>query len=243
SILSNLIKNAIKFTSEGTIHIGNYSEDEFLVFYVKDTGRGIPQDKLNSVFERFMQVDTSLTRAHEGSGLGLAIAKAYVDLLGGSIWVESEVGKGSTFYFSIPYKMNTSHINILKNIKPVPESFKKTIVLIAEDDDASYQYLDILLRKKNIKSLRAYNGKQALEKFISNPDISLILMDIKMPVMDGIEATKEIRKLNVSIPIIAQTSYTFSRDELKAKEAGCNAYLTKPILPEELFRMLKTYLK
>ena len=210
---------------------------------MKDSGRGIPKDKINFIFERFSQVDTSLTRAHEGSGLGLAIAKAYVELLGGSIWAESEVGVGSTFYFSIPYKVNSSVQSGIKKNNTVLETFdKKTVVLVAEDDDASYQYLDILLRKKNIQTLRATNGKQAIEIFISNPDISLILMDLKMPVMDGLKATQEIRKFNTEVPIIAQTAYTLSSDELKVKIAGCNACLTKPIMPDELYIMLENYI-
>jgi PAS domain S-box-containing protein len=243
SILSNLVKNAIKFTEEGSIRLGNYIKDDWLVFYVKDTGRGIPAEKIDSVFERFVQADTRLTRAHEGSGLGLTISKAYVRLLGGEIWVESEAGKGSTFYFSIPYKFEHGKTASLESQNMQHDTYlKEPTVLIAEDDDASFQYLNILLKKKNIKTLRAINGMEAIQIFQENPGISLILMDVKMREMDGIEATMEIRKHNKKIPIIAQTAYAFSQDEEKVKKAGCNDFISKPIKSSALYSVLEKYL-
>jgi CheY-like chemotaxis protein/nitrogen-specific signal transduction histidine kinase len=243
SILTNLIKNAIKFTVNGSIELGNYIENDSLVFYVKDTGCGIPKGKIEAVFERFIQADTSITRSHEGSGLGLTIAKAYVHLLGGKIWVESEVDKGSTFYFSIPYKSNLGKKRISDAQEVLSDEYsKETIILVAEDDATSFQYLEVVLKKKNITLFRAVNGKEAILIFKQNPDISLILMDIKMPGMDGFEATKEIRKLNKKVPIIAQTAYALSGDEEKARKAGCNDYIAKPIRSAELFILLDKYL-
>jgi CheY-like chemotaxis protein len=243
SIFTNLIKNAIKFTTKGSIELGNYIENGSLVFYVKDTGCGISAEKMEVVFERFVQGDLSLTRSYEGSGLGLTIAKAYVHLLGGKIWVESEVDKGSTFYFSIPYKSKLGK-NRISDAQDVlsDEYSKETIILVAEDDATSFQYLEVVLKKKNITPFRAVNGKEAILIFKQNPDISLILMDIKMPGMDGFEATKEIRKLNKKVPIIAQTAYALSGDEEKARKAGCNDYITKPIRSAELFVLLDKYL-
>lgn len=243
SILTNLIKNAIKFTTHGSIRLGNYLDGNSLVFYIRDTGCGIPAEKIESVFERFIQADPAISRPYEGSGLGLTIAKANVNLLGGKIWVESEVKKGSTFYFSIPLHRKTKKSIKGKSQRLLTTKFSNEMtILIAEDDDTSYKYLEVVLKKKNIKTVRAVNGQDAFKVFMQNPNISLILMDIKMPVMDGFEATKEIRKFNKAIPIIAQTAYALSEDKEKAKEAGCNDYLVKPIKPNELFSILYKYL-
>ncbi|MDD4227562.1 MAG: PAS domain S-box protein [Mariniphaga sp.] len=243
-ILINLIKNAIKFTDKGTIRIGNYAEDDQLVFFVQDTGCGIPADKIHSVFDRFIQADMGLSRAYEGSGLGLSIINAYTDQLGGRIWVDSEVGKGSTFYFSLP--------DISGKIRAVPMekekvnkqiALKDKVVLVAEDDEISYQYLDVVLKREKIMIIHAANGKEAVEAFRSDRDISIILMDLKMPVMDGFEATRAIRLLNKTIPIIAQTAYAFSGDKERAIEAGCNDYIAKPIKAEELIDMIRKYVR
>lgn len=244
SILTNLVKNALKFTSQGTIKLGNYLENGSLVFYVKDTGCGIPPNKIETIFERFMQVETGLARSHEGSGLGLTIAKGYVNILGGNIWLQSEVGKGSTFYFSIPYKLSSvENYPFPEEEKEIPDQYvKENTILIAEDDDLSYQYLEVILKQKNIRLFRAKNGLEAIQLLKQNPDISLILMDIKMPEMDGLEATREIRKFNKKIPVIAQTAYALSGDKENSIQAGCTGYLTKPIQTTELFSILDNYL-
>ncbi len=243
SVLSNLVRNAIKFTAQGGIQLGNFFKNDALHFYVKDTGCGIPEDKLALVFERFMQADPSTTRAYEGSGLGLTIAKAYVNLLGGKIWVESKINEGSTFYFSIPYKSLSDKYHVPVDQISIPQGYSsKMTILIAEDDDTSFQYLKIVLKKRNITPIRAVNGKEAVRLFMQRPDISLILMDIKMPVMDGLEATREIRAFNKTVPIIAQTAFALSGDEERTKYAGCNDYLSKPIKPVDLFEVLDKYL-
>lgn len=243
SILTNLIKNALKFTTQGFIRLGNYIESDALVFYVKDTGCGIPANRIEAVFERFVQGETGMTRAYEGSGLGLTIAKAYVNILGGNIWVESEVDKGSTFYFSIPHQLSSAKSSLTEDKNEIPDRYlKEKNILIAEDDDPSFQFLEVVLKQKNIRLIRAKNGKEAIQLFKQYPDISLILMDIKMPVMDGLEATREIRKFNKTIPVIAQTAYALSGDKEKSIQAGCNNYITKPINSSELVKLLDKYL-
>jgi len=243
SILTNLVKNALKFTKQGTIQLGNYIEKNSLVFYVKDTGCGIPTNKIEAVFERFVQAETGLTRSYEGSGLGLAIAKAYVNIMGGNIWVNSVVDKGSTFYFSIPYQLSSAINHVNDDKKEIPDKYlKEKTILVAEDDDPSYQYLEVILKQKNIRLIRAKNGKEAIQFLKLHPEISLILMDIKMPEMDGLEATREIRKFNKTIPVIAQTAYALSGDEEKSFKAGCTNYITKPIKSSELSKLLDQYL-
>lgn len=243
SILTNLVKNALKFTAQGTIQLGNYVDDETLVFYVKDTGCGIPEEKIEAIFERFIQGDISLTRPYEGSGLGLTLAKTNVGLLGGKIWVESEVGKGSTFYFSIPYKSKIEKNVVSDNQKELNNAYKiEKKILVAEDDDISFEFLKIILNRKNITLLRAVNGKEVIEIFEQNPDISLILMDVKMPEKDGIEATREIRNFNKTIPIIAQTAFAFAGDKDLIIQSGCNDYVSKPINSKDLLTVLEKYL-
>jgi signal transduction histidine kinase/ActR/RegA family two-component response regulator len=241
-ILTNLIKNAIKFTEHGKIELGNYLENKELIFYVKDTGIGIPTDKIDAIFEHFVQADMNLTRSHEGSGLGLSIVKAYIHALGGNIRVNSEIDKGSTFTFSIPYnrtEMNPPReTNVPNNLN---ELNRKITILIAEDDAASFQFLKALLIKEDIHLIRTKNGTETVSAVKENPDISLILMDIKMAGMDGFEATRQIRHFNKKIPIIAQTAYAFPADKEKAKEAGCNDYISKPINRVILFEMINKY--
>jgi len=243
-ILTNLIKNAIKFTFKGGIEIGNYLEGNNLVFYVKDSGNGIPPERIEAVFDRFVQADIKLTRAHEGSGLGLSIVKAYVEAVNGNIKVRSRVGKGSTFYVSIPYmsvtvKPETSGIN-----NYVPDApLSNLTILVAEDDETSYLLLKSMLIREGITLIHTVNGKDTIMVLQKNPDISLVLMDIKMPVMNGLEAASLIRKFNKTIPIIAQTAYAYTGDSLKAKEAGCNDFISKPINRVELIRLIHQYTK
>lgn len=240
-IFINLISNAFKFTNNGSIETGSYDRENDIVFYVKDTGIGIPENRLEAIFDRFVQADSKLTRPHEGSGLGLSIAKAYAQLLGGDLWVESEVGKGSTFFF-----------NLLKHeIKPekpetfIPESTEKCSkenykILIAEDDEMSYLFLKSLLEKKGFRIAYAKNGAEAVEMVQNDDEISLMLMDIKMPVMNGEEAIRQIRTFNQNIPIIAQTAYAMPADKNKFLEIGSNDYISKPIEINRLIMLLRT---
>jgi signal transduction histidine kinase/CheY-like chemotaxis protein len=242
SIISNLIKNAIKFTPSGSVEFGCRLENQKLLFYVKDTGVGIPEDRLGSIFERFVQADLSTSRTHEGSGLGLAIVKAYVEMLGGSISVESKIGKGTNFTFWIPYIEDDNNAiskdASLSNKRLLKEGTK---ILIAEDDFASYLYIRKALLGDGVTFLRSTNGEETVEIVRSNSDISLVLMDIKMPGMSGLDATRKIREFNRSIPIIAQTAYSLSGDRDLAIEAGCNDYISKPINRKELQFLVNKY--
>ncbi|MDD4578355.1 MAG: PAS domain S-box protein [Anaerolineaceae bacterium] len=246
SILTNLIKNAIKFTEKGRIEFGCEQKDSHtLLFYIKDTGKGIDPDKIDQVFERFMQADNLNTRGYEGSGLGLSITKAYVEHLGGKIWVESEPGKGSCFYFTIrPSEREDTDTakteNEVENTRLLPKKLK---LLIAEDDTISFMFLEAILKTYQFEITRCVTGLEAVQYCRSNPDIDLILMDIGMPVMDGYEATRRIREFNKNVVIIAQTAFAISSDSEKVKEAGCNDYLPKPINKEHLFELIQKYFR
>jgi CheY-like chemotaxis protein len=237
----NLIKNAIKFTENGKIEMGNYLENGNVWFYVSDTGIGIPEDKVEVIFERFVSVDNTLTRGYEGSGVGLSIVKAYVEALNGSITVESEPGKGSTFLFSIPYKPVEAELENSDVNAELTLPTRKSIVLIAEDDEVNF----CLLKKWLVNThriLHAVNGAEAVQLFKDNPEISLILMDIKMPgEYDGLEATRKIRALNQHVPIIAQTAYAMEADKHNALKAGCNDVITKPFNANRLLALIQKY--
>jgi CheY-like chemotaxis protein len=236
-ILSNIISNALKFTKEGSIHLSYVIENNHLVFSVKDTGIGIKPGMENVIFERFRQAENTYLKETEGSGLGLSISKSFVELMGGNIWVESEYGKGSVFSFKIPFQLLSNMAN--KPSKKTEHSFDKEItVLIAEDDEVSYLFLKKMLVKNNFKILHAKNGKQAVQFFKKNPKVGIILMDLKMPLMNGIDATYQIRKLNPKIPIIAQTAYASDIDKQRAFHAGCNDFITKPVQRDILFEKM-----
>jgi len=242
SILSIFVGNAIKFTSKGEVEMSIKQEPDFLVFSVKDTGLGIPKNKQKVIFEKFMQADVSSTRKYEGAGLGLSIAKAHAEILGGDIHLESEEGKGSVFSFSIPYqayvheeKSNKSYILTQKKEDEI-ENLK---ILIVDDDKMSQMLLSIEVNNFAKEVLIANNGIEAVETCRSCDDIDLVLMDIQMPEMDGIEAIRHIRGFNADIIIIAQTAYAFSGDKEKAIKAGCNQYLSKPINKKDLLKIIK----
>jgi hypothetical protein len=194
------------------------------------------------IFDRFIQAENTISRGYEGAGLGLAICRGLVELLGGKIWVVSEFRKGTTFYFTLPYDPKTQNY-IAESI--LPEIIEKKVrgkILIAEDDWISSQYLRRILVNSGVVVIHAENGKQAVEIAENNPDIDLILMDIRMPVMDGIDATKLIKKFRPDIPIIAQTAYAFDSERKKILEIGCDEYLTKPIEEHKLKTMINKYM-
>jgi len=246
NILTNLINNAIKFTASGYIEFGNYIVGDALVFFVKDSGRGIPDKMHKTIFDRFVQADMELTRDFEGSGLGLSIVEAFVEELGGKIEVQSSPGKGSTFSFSIPYIKCSDH-PVASYLK-VPKSkrnteMKNTIILVAEDDELSFLLLQILLSKENFTLIHTENGEDTVRALQENPSISLILMDIQMPGMDGLEATQRIRHFNKTIPIIAQSAHYFHNERENAIKKGCNHYITKPINRDELLSLIQNYMR
>lgn len=241
-VLSNLMNNAIKFTESGSIYLGVKFENEQILFYIKDTGIGIPADKQELIFERFLQADTSINRGYEGAGLGLSISKAFVEKFGGKIWVESEVGKGSTFYFSLPCSLKKQSSPVTKNTKSefdILNGRSKLKVLIVEDDSTSSLLISTLLKPISKEVVRIKNGSEAIEICREVSDFDLILMDLKMPKVDGITATKEIRKINKDVVIIAQTAYAHPDDLEKVIKAGCNDFITKPIARLELYKKIE----
>lgn len=243
SIISNLINNALKFTHSGEIHMGNFLMDGEIRFYVKDTGIGIDPQRIDKIFERFIQAEIRSTRPHEGSGLGLAIVKSYIELLNGKVWVDSTPGVGSCFWFSLPYINGQEHQDTPAIKKETSVKMPSKIkILLAEDDDNSYRLISAILNKYDLTILRTTDGMQTIEVFKAHPDISLVLMDIKMPGIDGFEATREIRKLNKNVPVIAQTAFAFAGDKEDALLAGCNAFITKPIIKHELIELINTFL-
>ncbi len=251
AILTNLIKNAIKYTNEGSIEFGCEVVEtrhalSLLKFYVKDTGIGIPLDRQEAIFERFIQADFTDKMARQGAGLGLAIAKAYVEMLGGKIWVESKEGIGSTFYFTLPYNAEPEEKKVVGNIVQPQEEMiqiKNLKILIAEDDESSSRLISIAVQKFGKEIIKVQTGTAAIEACRSHSDIDLILMDIQMPEMDGYEATRHIRQFNPGVVIIAQTAYALTGDKEKALEAGCTDYIQKPIRKDEFMKIMQKYFK
>ena len=244
AILANLVKNAIKFTNEGSVELGYEKKGEYLEIFVKDTGIGVSHKQKEIIFERFRQGSESDTRSYEGSGLGLSISKSYVKMLGGEIWLESLEGKGSTFYFTIPYHAVSEEKQVIENNiseADIEVQLKKLKVLIVEDDEVSHSLLTRMLQNINCQILHAITGIDAVGACKANPDLDLILMDIRMPGMDGNEATCKIRQFNKDVIIIAQTAYAFSVDREKAMAAGCNSFITKPINRTQLTELIKNY--
>ncbi len=245
-ILSNLIKNANKFTEKGGVSFGYVVKGKFLEFFVKDTGIGVPYNRQQAIFNRFEQADIEDTRAFQGSGLGLSISKAYTEMLGGNIWLTSEEGKGSTFRFTIPYdtreKTATEPEAKATKTRQKENTDINRQLLIVEDEETSSLYLETILKDMFAKISFAKTGKEAVEICRNNSTIDIILMDIKMPEMNGYEATREIRKFNKNVIIIAQTAHALAGDKTKALEAGCNDYISKPINKTILFKIIKNLL-
>lgn len=246
SILTNLIKNAIKFTNQGMIEVGCEHKNDYVEFYVKDSGIGIVKERQKAIFERFIQADITDSRAFQGAGLGLAISKAYVEMLGGKIWVESSPDlniNGSVFYFTLPFVVS-SETTEFKQHNVVKEEVNPSLqlkVLIAEDDDTSQMLISKSVRSISKEILKAKTGIEAVEICRTNPDVDLILMDIQMPEMDGYTATRKIREFNANVKIIAQTAYALTGDKEKAINAGCDNYITKPISKDHLLKMIYEY--
>lgn len=237
-ILSNMISNALKFTDKGSINLTCKPVNNFLEFSVSDTGIGIPSQYHDRVFDRFFQVQNNVKRLYEGTGLGLTISRAYIKLLGGDIWLSSESGKGTTFFFTIPYEKVVPKTVSLQE-KKTPDNFvfpSKKVILVAEDIESNFKLIKYFLSGANTELLHANNGKEAVERCLSGESIDLILMDIKMPVMDGYTAVKLIREKNIQIPIIAQTAYADDRE--KAFECGCTGFISKPFDKKSLFKVL-----
>ena len=250
AVLSNLLKNAIKFTNKGKIEFGvgyesSSSGKKQLKFFVKDTGMGIPIDRQQAIFERFIQADVHDKMALQGAGLGLSISKAYVEMLGGKIWVESQERMGSVFYFTIPCNDETEKVFVQDVEASIKTDYtpRKLKILIAEDDEASQMLLSMIVEEFTSEIFIANDGIEAVEIYKNNPDIDLILMDVKMPNLNGYDATQQIRELNKNVVIIGQTAYALSFDRQKVMDAGCNDYISKPILMNDLKTLIRKHFK
>lgn len=238
-VFSNLIGNAFKFTTEGSVSYGYKQEGERVVFYVKDTGLGIEPEKLGRVFQRFAK----LNNFAQGTGLGLSICKTIIERLGGEIAVSSEVGTGTTFTFWLPLEnvIQDTETGTNSHLPGEAVGTEQATILIAEDTDSNFDLLNAILGRK-YRLVRARDGMEAVTMYDEvNPD--LILMDIKMPNLDGLEATRIIRQLSAEVPIIAQSAYAYEHDRNAAEEAGCNDFISKPIAQEKLKEKIKKWLK
>jgi PAS domain S-box-containing protein len=241
-IISNLLSNAIKFTHKGQIRFGYSVKDKLIEFFVTDTGIGIHGEHHTRIFDRFFQIENPASRLYEGTGLGLAICKAYVELLGGEISLSSTPGAGSTFYFTIPYE------KLPGMPKPVPLEEKengfvfseKKRILVAEDIDSNFKLIEYFLAGANTDIIRAWNGKEAVDKVAADKKIDLVLMDLKMPVMDGYAAAKLIRESRPDIPVIVQTAY--ADDKTKVMECGCNGFISKPFDKHKLLQIIRKFI-
>lgn len=244
-VLINLVSNAIKFTQTGTIEIGySVSDKNKLEFFVKDTGIGIPSDKLDFVFERFTQIEETNSKLHEGTGIGLSICKSIVELLGGRIWVESVPDYGSVFRFELPLMEKASKSFEEPGYPKYPidySCFRDKKLLIAEDVDFNYLFLKEGLKPLGMEILRAVNGEETLKMVTEISGINVILMDMRMPLMDGYEATRRIKSINNRIKIIATTANAITGDKEKCMEAGCDFYISKPIKLELLINTIGSY--
>ena len=241
-ILTNLLTNALKFTYNGNIEFGyeRSKDSEMLQFYVKDSGIGIREEDHEKIFEHFRQADLTTSQKFGGTGLGLSISKAFVELLGGKIWLESEYEKGSTFFFTIPYQ------RVNQPCKPsstaVQTSDHSSTILVAEDEEYNYLYIEELLKPLNVKVIHAKNGKEAIEIAEDNDDIALILMDIKMPIKNGYDAAVIIKELKPSLHIVAQSAYALDSEKSKYIDIF-DEYITKPIKADELTGTVAKYIK
>ncbi len=241
-ILNNLINNALKFTENGSVEFGYNIRKEFLEFFIKDTGIGIQEDKQDLIFTRFRQMDESIARKYGGTGLGLAISKGLVELLNGKIWLKSKPGKGTTFYFTIPYV--AAHVSDMPELSPGLQSesgLSGKNALVVEDDDINYEFLEAVLHEEGLIITRASDGVEAVEKFSDNPGFDYVLMDINLPRKNGLEATREILAIDHNQIIIAQTAYAMQEEIEKCLQCGCVDFVTKPIKPKILINKLLKY--
>ena len=247
-VLTNLISNAYKFTDYGSIELGYTFENKwFITFFVKDTGIGLPKEKQALVFDRFRQADETQARKYGGTGLGLTISNNLVLLMGGKMWVESEINQGSIFYFTLPYKPvinseTSSETKKKETDRSVNFNWNGKKILIAEDEDINFLYLNEIIKNTGAEIIRAKNGAEAIYFCKNNSEIDIVLMDMKMPEINGYEATREIKKIRENLPVIAQTAHAMEEEKEKCLEYGCNDYLAKPIERKQLLLMLEQYI-
>lgn len=241
-ILDNLISNAIKFTHKGYITFGYHVNKDQMEFFVEDTGIGIEKNIRKKIFEPFRQADTNVAGSYGGTGLGLSISKAYIEKLGGKIWLDSQAGEGSTFYFTIPFNQVERKQSVRKNNVPGKRKRKKPVILVVEDEEMNYLFIQEVLLILEVELMHARTGAEAIKFSKENAGICLILMDIKLPDINGYNVIRKIRSFRPDLPIIAQTAYAMSGDKEKAIGAGCDDYIAKPIDDIELVRLVESYL-
>jgi signal transduction histidine kinase/ligand-binding sensor domain-containing protein len=246
-ILTNLISNAIKFTYEGTVEVGckKLIDSPMLEFYVKDTGIGIMEKHQKVIFDRFRKIEEDKGDLKRGTGLGLAISSQLVTILGGKIWVSSKPAEGAVFYFTLPFHPAPQSSYVASKEKgtlQIPD-LEGVKIMVAEDDLSNYLYIERLLRKTHATILHALNGREVISKMQQMPDIKLILMDIKMPLMDGIESLKELRKMSIEVPVVAQTAYALADEVFRLKQEGFDEYIVKPIQVENLIEILQKFIR
>ncbi len=244
-IFNNLLGNALKFTEKGYVEFGfKFDVKNEILFYVTDTGIGMPQDKLDIIFEQFGQIEDTENKNQRGTGLGLAISEKLTILLGGKMWVDSLLGKGSTFYFTLPYDLSIVPIepDVNKGSNPDDYDWSGRTILIAEDEEMNYLFIQEILTYTGAKTIRVSNGKEAVAIF-KKEKIDLVLMDIKMPEMDGFEATQQIKSINKRVPIIAQTAYAMADERQQGLEAGCDDFISKPIDIDKLLVTINRFIR
>lgn len=237
-IFKSLLNNANKFTDRGQISFGYALKNSELEFYVKDSGMGVAPEIQNTIFNSFQKAG-NLNKLYDGVGLGLSICRGYLNLLKGKIWVESIPNQGSTFYFTIPYKPQHHSVQLVTQSS---HRFDNLNFLVVEDDEINFLYMSMILSDLGIVPLRALNGKEAVDMCEKNMAIDFIFMDVKMPIMNGYEATKLIRQFNPTIPIIAQTVHGFSSEKEDLLRAGCNDYIIKPFDRGQVLAVINRYI-
>jgi PAS domain S-box-containing protein len=244
-VINNLLSNAIKFTKQGTVEFGyELEKNRKLKFFVKDTGIGISKEQQQIIFDRFKQAEDGTTRKFSGTGLGLAISKELIEMMGGKIGVKSELKKGAEFTFTLPYEKGTYAVTEDSERNETPDyKWPGKKILIVEDNDTNYLFLQTCLEETNCQIERESDGKTAIQKGLNDKSIDLILMDIQLPSIDGLTATKEIKLFRKDLPIIAQTAYAMHGDKQKALDAGCSDYIAKPIDPKMLLEIIASYME
>ena len=256
-VLRNLLGNATKYTEKGFIRFGyvplfdsDYdTEPSMLQFYVEDSGIGISLEKSDYIFRWFNKIEENQVKLYRGAGLGLYISRELINLMGGKIWFNSKPSEGSTFYFTLPY-FDISETKVKRTRKQVLEKterkksfdWRKKVILIVEDEQNNFIYLSEIIRRTGADILEAHDGNKAVKLVKDNPAISVVLMDLMIPEMDGYAATRKIKKLRPNLPVIAQTAYTNAREKEKSLEAGCDGYISKPYNPPELLELINTFL-
>jgi CheY-like chemotaxis protein/anti-sigma regulatory factor (Ser/Thr protein kinase) len=240
NILIQLVSNALKFTLEGSVELGFDFHDGNLEFFVQDTGIGIDDQEMQKIFDSFYRGQNALSSAIRGSGLGLCIAKELTDILGGEIGVSSGPGHGSLFHLSIPVNRAITMPSIQTNPSNSVVNPRKMVFLIVDDEVPNFEHFNYFLKGEAIKIDHALNGHEAIEMAQKNK-YDLIFMDVKMPVMDGLQATKELKKLFPTLPVVVLTAYSTPREKDKAVQAGCDDFISKSIKREKLIQIINRY--